>query len=194
MLHRLQSVRAQYLQHTDLVAPRHMGSLFSDRVHCIARQILNHWTTREVSIGELDCHLLRSASWEADQVRLGHRSWATRTETSTQPHSLPDLHCHTLLAAHENPYLEQSPQATALFYWEQSKDSMKMVWPTGPQWGLHGCGWARGIKNTAIVNSSVSLPSWARASLVRAFYYTVCSGFLAVGAPLSEGSSPTQWS
>lgn len=71
---------------------------------------------------------------------------------------------------------------------------MKMVWPTGPQWGLHGCGWARGIKNTAIMKQcQPSLPGLVLFS-EGGFVTQSVGGFLAVGAPLSEGSSPTQWS
>ena len=47
--------RAQKLQCAGIVATQHVGSYSSptrDRTHslCIARQILNHWTTREIPI------------------------------------------------------------------------------------------------------------------------------------------------
>ena len=43
--------QAQYLQHTGLIAPRYAGSSHirdQTRVPCISRQILTHWTTREL--------------------------------------------------------------------------------------------------------------------------------------------------
>ena len=50
--HRLGSrAQAQELWHVVSVAPRHVGSSQTrdqTRVPCIGRQILNHWTTREV--------------------------------------------------------------------------------------------------------------------------------------------------
>ena len=50
---RLYSARAQYLWHTGLVAPRHVGSSQTrDRtpVPCIGRWILNHWAPRNYPI------------------------------------------------------------------------------------------------------------------------------------------------
>ena len=49
--YRLQGARTQWLWHIGLVAMWHLGSSWTrDRTHgpCIGRQILNHWTTREV--------------------------------------------------------------------------------------------------------------------------------------------------
>ena len=51
------STWAQQLWCEDLVAPQNVGSSWTrDRtgVLCIARQILNHWTTREALIGFLN--------------------------------------------------------------------------------------------------------------------------------------------
>ena len=45
---------AQYLWHTDLVAPQHVGSSQTrDQtcVPCVDRRILNYWTTREALVG-----------------------------------------------------------------------------------------------------------------------------------------------
>ena len=58
MVHGLPShgAQAQRLWRSGTVAPQHVGSQFSgDQTHvpCIARQVLNHWTTREVPTGTL---------------------------------------------------------------------------------------------------------------------------------------------
>ena len=48
--------RLQELWRTGLVAPRHVGSSQTrDRTYvpCISRQILNHWTTRELYLEAL---------------------------------------------------------------------------------------------------------------------------------------------
>ena len=41
-------IRSLQLQHTGLVASWHVDSQLPDHVPCTGRQILNHWTTREV--------------------------------------------------------------------------------------------------------------------------------------------------
>ena len=54
--HRLQSMRARQLWHTGLTVPLHEGSSqIRDQTHfpCIGK-ILNHWTTRDVSLQTLD--------------------------------------------------------------------------------------------------------------------------------------------
>ena len=134
----------------------------------------------------LQGNLIAILGWDTgvEQLELRHPPYLT-------PHPTPTA---TLLAAPDNQYLEQSPQATALFYWEQRKERMKMVWPTGPPWGLHGCGWAGGIKNTAMAKSSVSTPFLGQGFPSEGIWLQSVSGFLAVGAPLSEGSGPNQWS
>ena len=52
---------------TDLIVLSYMGSQFPHQrwthIPCIARRILNHWTTREVSVQTLDSAILTGASW-----------------------------------------------------------------------------------------------------------------------------------
>lgn len=82
---------------------------------------------RKSSEKTLDCHLLGSAAWEADQGRLGGRngtilraphSHIFLPARSPPPHSpLQPPSPSSTWPAHESQHLEQSPRVTALFYW-----------------------------------------------------------------------------
>ena len=80
---------AQWLWHTGLVAPRHMGSSQTKdrtRVPCIDRQIRSHWTTKDVHRIVLNFPSLKNSVLDVKEYverRGSGRAGATMTELRT---------------------------------------------------------------------------------------------------------------
>lgn len=114
---------------------------------------------RKSSEATPDCRLLGSAAQEADRVGLGFRSGAILRYSPTA--QLPSCLNNTCLA-HERQYLEQSPQVTALFYWEQNKERMERTCPAGPVGS-----WTQPLWGAGIVPPSRARAPWQGCFITR---------------------------